>query len=315
MNVQVLVCTADRVPIVGASVAVDGGPTVSTDASGMATLSPGSGSFTVEASMANYSEQATTIIQATGGALSWDDPGTIVSGSGDDLSVEIRLGRVVPASTVPLDDAIMRIPDAVFKGFKNPRNLSYAVPLQHTFTVPDGEYTFLYATKRNFWAATGPTILGDQGAKGWGAFAARAAVIEPRMRGQFTWLEWAPPGGSPSALNRYLIGLWWPRSSVVPGAVPRDAIIFFSPTTQQPPYLTDSAPYRGNYPYALNQGDGKDPQQLAQRYVGLGLRYVFSEKFLSYQLLAAARDALLIFPIHRPVTGRYFNARAGYGDY
>jgi hypothetical protein len=297
MNAQVLVSTADGVSIVGASVTANGGPAVSTDATGMVTISPGSSSFTVEASMPNYRDQSTTIVQATDGTFSWDDPGTIVSGQGDQVSVEIRLGRVVPAPTVPLDDATLRIPDAVFRDFKSPRNLSYAVALQHTFTVADGEYAFLFATKKNFWAAVGPTILGNQNAKGWGVFAARAAAIEPRMRGQFTWLEWAPPGGSPSALNRYLVGLWWPRSSVVPGAAPRDAIIFFSPTTRQPPYLGDSAPYHANYPYALNQGDGKDPQQLAQRYIGLGLRYVFNEKFFSYQLLAAARDALLIFPI------------------
>ena len=80
MNVQVLVSTADRVPIVGASVTADGEPAVSTDATGLVTLSPGSATFTVEASMANYSEQTTTIIQATDGTYSWDDPGTIVSG-------------------------------------------------------------------------------------------------------------------------------------------------------------------------------------------------------------------------------------------
>jgi len=300
MNVQISVRTADGVPIVGATVGLDGGSTVNTDANGAAVLSPSDDSFTVTASMANYSEQATTVSLDKSGIPSWDDPGTIVTGSGVQLNVEIRLGRMAPAPTVAtnqktLDNGILRIPDNVNKSAWS----SYVAPLQYTFTMEDGEYAFLFAGNKQFWATTAPTMLGNPNGKGWDAFAAKPTPIEPQTQGKFTWVEWASPGGSPSAFPRYLVGLWRPRSSAVPGSAPRDAIIFYTPNTvTSRGYLSDSPPYRGNYPYALNQADDmKDRQKLAQRYIGLGLRYIFNEKFFAYQLLATARNALLIVPI------------------
>jgi hypothetical protein len=82
-------------------------------------------------------------------------------------------------------------------------------------------------------------------------------------------------------------------------------IVFYTPNTGFDPggnlyYPKDNPPYRGNYPYGANQrylGGTKDPQSLAQRYVELGLRYLFNERHLTYDLLAAGRDALVIVPI------------------
>ncbi len=301
MNVLISVRTADGVPIVGATVGLNGGgTTVTTDTNGGAALAPTGDSFTVTATMANYSEQATSFAVAQDGSLIWDDPGTIVTDSGGQPNIEMRLGRLVPSPTVAMDqkalDDILKFPDNLFNK-KHPENPSYAVPLQHTFTLEDGEYAFLSAGEKQFWAALRITILADNG-KGWGgALDGTQTSITPNMQGKFTWLEWGPPGGSPAALNRYLVGLWRPRSSSVPGSAPRDAIIFYTPYTDTVAnFLRDTPPYRKNYPYALNQ-DYYDPHKLMQRYVALGLRYIFYEKFLAYQLLAAARDALLIVPI------------------
>jgi hypothetical protein len=293
MNVQVSLRTADGVPIVGATVALadssgtSSGSGATTDANGLVTVTPSDNSFSVTASMTNYREQSTSISVESSGSSVWDDPGSIVSGSGGQLNVEIRLGRLVPSPTVPFQESIITI---------TPQNPSTVVPMQHTFTVDDGEYAFLFAGNRNFWAVTSPNMLGSPTAPGWGAFTATSAAIEPRMTGHFAWLEWAPPGGDPPSLNRYLVGLWRARSSVVSGSKPRDAIVFYTPNTDPARgYLSDSPPYRGNYPYGLNQSD--NPTKLTQRYVTLGLRYLFNEKFLAYQLLAAARDSLLIVPI------------------
>ena len=90
--------------------------------------------------------------------------------------------------------------------------------------------------------------------------------------------------------------------------------MFYTPNTAaNRGYLTDFPPYRRNYPYALNQsGNPQKPQQLSQRYVSLGLRYIFNEKFLAYQMLAAARDALLIVPIQPAANWEVFADSDGY---
>jgi len=296
LNLHLTVSTADGVPIVGAEVTLGNDSPATTDSTGSLQLTPSANTFTINVSMLDYLSQVTTVVVADDGSMTWDDPGTSVSNSAGQTMVVIRLGRLVPAPAVAttgkdLDNNTLAIP----ANTKNPS--SYIVPLQNTFTVEQGQYAFLFAGERRFWAALGPTIVRDPGKSGWDALSGTSSSITPNMSALFTWLEWAPPGGSPTSLNRYLLGIWRPRSSVVPGIAPRDAIVFFTPNTADSRgYLADQAPYRKNYPYALNAADGSTTV-LAQRYVTLGLRYIFNEKFLAYQLLAAARDMLLIVAI------------------
>jgi hypothetical protein len=312
MNVKILVRTADEVPIVGATVTLNGGSNVITDGAGEATLAstPTADSFMITASITNYVTQNVTVILDNNGVPSWDDPGTIVSGIWGHLTLEIRLGRLMPAPTVDYSDDVLNIPASIFNSFKSPSNPSYVVPMQHTFTNADGQYSFLFATNRNFWAATGQNILSRATSPGWGSFMATATAIDPKIKDHFTWLEWAPPGGSPSSLNRYLVALWRRRSSTLPGSAPRDVIIFYTPNTSDSRgYLPDNPPYRGSYPYALNQSE--NVRRLTQQYVTLGLRYLFNEKFLAYQMLASARDALLIVPIQPAAKWEVFRLRDG----
>ncbi|MCQ6562874.1 hypothetical protein [Paenibacillus mendelii] len=42
----------------------------------------------------------------------------------------------------------------------------------------------------------------------------------------------------------------------------------------------------------------KAADRLVQPYIGLGQRYLFHEKWLAYQLLAAKRQSILVIPIH-----------------
>lgn len=318
MNISVAVTTADGVSIPGASVSVNNGTPTLTDATGRVALASSGSSVSLSVVMTGYGSQDITLAVGSGGALTWDDPGSVVSGSGSNLTIQVPLGRLTPAPTVPWGTPVadldyansdIALRQSVVDGFKSPFNSAFTLPLQFTFTRPDDEYAFLYAGKARFHAATTRQLLGSQdGAQGWDAFnAGQPSVIEPVIQGHFTWVEWTSPDGQSNA-SRYLVALWRLRSTATLQAATRDAIVFYTPNTAFDPggnlyFPKDSPPYRGNYPYGANQrglsaaGGTGSPLPLAQRYVELGLRYLFNERFLAYDLLAAGRNALVIVPI------------------
>jgi hypothetical protein len=86
-----------------------------------------------------------------------------------------------------------------------------------------------------------------------------------------------------------------------------DFVVFFTPptnpideATKKPKYPSDRFPWLQSYPYEAWKGgklreDG--PPALVQPYPALGYRYLFREKWLVYQLLAAKRQAVVVFPI------------------
>lgn len=115
---------------------------------------------------------------------------------------------------------------------------------------------------------------------------------------------------APQGPDRYLVGLWRPRLTVVPGAsvdgsiAPRDMIVFYHPPTNNggnpTEYPVDRPPFRCKYPHALNQyepDETTDPQIMGQQSVEILQHYVFDCRFLAHQILASKRDALLIMPI------------------
>lgn len=347
MEVDVLIVTADRVPIKGATVILDGGTPLTTDKSGIAHITLKNVPFTVKASRSNYVEYlvSVSVLQPI---PQWDDPGTIFSPNPipsivNKITMEIRLGRILPSKTVTMSsDKIdaLKISDHVLKSFpldKNTKhhvNLQFPVPLQNTFTTPvlnpndKPEYFFMEPDDKdfrlNFWninfhsIAESPDkrLLKDRSkqlTKGWDDLISSSHGIKPQELGHFTLAEWTCPdrfsGPTPNltpGLDRYLLGLWRPRTSVVPGSnvggsvIPRDVIVFFPPETGPPSWLRDKSPYCNSYPYAFNQVDdvdGNDLHDTIQGYVIVVSNYLFGSKFLTQQLLSAGRDVLLIVPI------------------
>lgn len=304
-----MVHTADGVGIPGVGVSVAGsGQTATTDSNGAASVTAPGSTFTVSLTATNYVPQSVTVVTSSNGVVTWDDPATVVTGSGSQMTLSVPMGRMASAPTVAvtiteLDGKILPLPAAAAAQLtkSKQRAETYVVPLQHTFTVEDGEYAFLFAGQRNFSAVTGLRMLGDPDQPGWPALNdVSPRPTTPNLGGSFTWVEWGPSSSAPPDLNRYLVGLWRPRTSYLSGSRPQDAIVFYTPTTTPPDFPRDSKPFRRNYPYALNgvtKGDGTFELLMAERYVALGFRYLFNELWLAYQQLAAARDALLILPI------------------
>jgi hypothetical protein len=323
MTITVSVSTADGEPIQdGVSIAVNDGPSNSID-KGQLTLTADAWPLDLTVTRQQYNPQSISIGLDASGSPIWDDPGSFVSKSGTDLTVRVQLGRMKPAPTKPWGTRIagleyansnIAITKAVLDSFGkdahgNPVlfNMNFIQPLQHTFTRADGQYAFLYAGKTRFYAATSPQLLGDNdGEQGWKCFNAQPSDIDPLTQGHFTFVEWTSPEADSQDL-RYLVALWRPRSAAAATAANRDVIVFYTPNAEWNPggtlfFPKDTSPYRGYYPYAANQrgldGSEKDPQVLAQRYVELGLRYLFNERHLVYDLLAAGRDALVMVPIN-----------------
>lgn len=184
--------------------------------------------------------------------------------------------------------------------------------------------------KANFWAATNLEFVMDpklkpttnnakngKPEKGWSAFIAKPKIITPQMESNFTYVEWTDPSvqENPNAI-RYLIGLWRPRSSTVYGGQRqdvdantteskgegRDVMVFISPdTSEEAGFPKDRKPYHSMYPYGakvqVTQGPREKVPELTQPYIRLGAAYLYTAKFMVHQMLAAEKDALVIFPI------------------
>ena len=319
-TIRVSVTTADGAPILdGVSIAVNNGPSNIVN-QGQLTVTPNAWPLDLTVTRKQYNAQSISIGLDASGSPIWDDPGSFVTKSGADLNIQVQLGRMTPAPTKPwgtriadlayTNDGNIAITKATLDSLgKAQFNSKFTLPLQYTFTRDDGEYAFLYAGRTRFNAVTTPQLLGvNDGEQGWNCFNAKPFDIEPRTAGHFTFVEWTSPEAN-SQDPRYLIALWRPRSAALATAAMRDVIVFYTPNTAWDPggklfFPSDKSPYHGSYPYAANQRfltgpatGTHDPQILAQRYVELGLRYLFNERYLTYDLLAAGRDALIIVPI------------------
>jgi hypothetical protein len=320
MTISISVSTADGTPIVdGVSISVNNGPSTIANNGQLTVATPTWWPLDLTITRQQYNPQSISIGLNADGSPMWDDPGSVVTQSGGDFTVRVQLGRMRPAPTRPWGTPIagleysngyIAITQAVLDSFgKAQFNSKFIQPLQYTFTRADGEYAYLYGGKAKFYAATSRQLLGNNdGEQGWNCFNAQASDIQPTTEGHFTFVEWTSPEVG-SQDPRYLVALWRPRSAAAATASSRDAIVFYTPNTAWDPeghlfFPNDTSPYRGNYPYSANQrsltgtaaGTG-NPQFLAQRYIELGLRYLFNERYLVYDLLAAGRDALVVVPI------------------
>ena len=351
MDIQLLVLTADQIPIPGATIGFGNG-VKSTDQTGTVMLSNTSAPFTVSVTKEGYLDSTVTVSAIDPDRI-WDDAGTTfrpITGppsSSSSIVMEIRLGRMSFSPTVPLIDEtskLFRIPEDIFASFKpNPKywkrkyQPGTTVMLQNAFVAIDpatqeSRYSFITSdavfNNVNFWSATDPSMLAQGNNKGpWKSLNnPKARLTKPQLEGNFMMVEWTAPETpslpqstvpndqkcAPKGPDRYLVGLWRPRSIVVPGTsvdgsiIPRDVIVFYHPPTKTGDnpmeYPADTPPFRCKYPYALNQyephEDGNFPlQNMGQQYVEILEHYVFNRRFLAHQLLAAKRDALLIVPI------------------
>ncbi|KAF2117325.1 hypothetical protein BDV96DRAFT_571905 [Lophiotrema nucula] len=349
MDLQIFIITADLVPIENAVIEFSNA-LKTTDKTGTTTLPISAVPFTIKVSKQNYIDNVVTV-SAMDPQREWDDAGTTfrpISGSPSPstlIVMEIRLGRISFCPTIPLNaeaEKLFRVPDEKFETFYknehynnrkyNPDKINM---LQHAFTkatsdTQSASYSFISDSPEfhdvNFWTATEPEMLGDRNGQGWrGLKNPQSRVVKPQLEGNFMMVEWTSPATpgqpqttvnanqkcAPVGLDRYLVGLWRPRSSVVPGSVvdgtpvPRDVVLFYHPTTGPPDFPSDKPPYRCAYPYSLNQykDDGKfDLQILGQQYVELLWHYIWwhsaqHPRFLAHQMLATQRDALLIIAV------------------
>jgi hypothetical protein len=313
-----------------------------TDTAGMVTIRPAKVPFVVAVSKINYLDQVIKVF-ALAGKRQWDDAGTIFRTDSSQaeppgrIVMEVRLGRLSfspSASMDPEAEKLFHVPDQVLNKFPRDQsgrrvNFQWSVKLQHTFTRTKGNqviYNFPTIDNPNywninFWYASGRQMLGDRSGKGWAAFQeTKSRVVKPQNEGHFMMVEWTSPptpdlpkdkasqtqDTAPHGFNRYLVGLWRPRSSIVPGStvngtvVARDVVVFFPPTTgPATSWLNDRSPFRGMYPYSLNQykDDNVPDWLLGQRYVEVLPSYLFRDRYISQAILAAERDALVIIPI------------------
>jgi hypothetical protein len=160
--------------------------------------------------------------------------------------------------------------------------------------------------KTVFYAPTEDLFLDDETASGWKLFRNTHSTISPDDQSCLTLAEWGldptrtiPPEKGTKTAHRYLVAIWRPRR-VVASSGTRDVIVYFQPNTVNDPpedNPRDSPPYRGNYPYSLQKERGTGALLYDQPWIEYVKVFLFQDHFLAYQLLAAKRDCILIFPI------------------
>jgi hypothetical protein len=215
----------------------------------------------------------------------WDNPVCSVTASG---TVTVRLSVLHAAPTLfisnpELKDRAPFNPQAVFTWTDNAGNRT-------------GRYLALF-NGENLIVPISHPLLPDKPRTGWNRFNHGGPVkCDPSRTGNLVWLEWGLGEKKP----RLLVAVWVPR---FPGPTPTqlDFVIFFSPNTAAAAgFPADKFPWLDQYPYMATRTpptpQNPDPM-LRQPYPSLGQRYLFHEKLLIYQLLAARCQAIVIFPI------------------
>jgi hypothetical protein len=291
MDLTVEVRDAAYAVIAGAGVvctAAGGTIQGSSDARGRFVISPmPAEAFTVEASHGSYlSEQVEVSSSASGGARTWDNPVCTLTPS----ALVVRLSRLRAAPTTAVSNADLEK--------KSPYNPQSAFTWIDNNGNPTGRYLAMFNDPRSVFTAASP-LLPEKPGDGWGRLNhdKEPAQIDPSRSGDLVWLEWGLGQTEP----RLAVAAWLPRFR---GATPStlDVVIVFSPNTQTKDraYPADAFPWLHDYPYAAtkrNAPPGSPPLPLVQPYLGLAHRYLFLERWLLYQLAAAGKQAVVVFPL------------------
>lgn len=231
--------------------------------------------FKIEVTHPFYLEEEVNVIPPEGGGqFLWDNPvWTFTPPS----TVTVRMSRIRAAPFFQISDNEMKRRDSF-----NPNGV---------FTWKDdaGNHTHRYLGTFNDEALFVPMnhpLFPAEPTGGWGRFNHGEPVkINPSREGDLFWLEWGVGDKSP----RWLVAVWKPRWRGDTRSK-LDFVTFFTPNTDDNTKFPAS---KGEYPYmAWKIGD-----RLVQPYPGLAHRYLFIEKWLAYQLLAAKRQAVLVIPI------------------
>ncbi|MDI1478671.1 hypothetical protein [Polyangium sp. y55x31] len=216
------------------------------------------------------------------------------------LQVKFVLGRMQKAPTVGFQTkdqlrALMGSPTGVL--------------LNETLRNPgEFDYRALFNQKKNrFLAISHPIskdsnaihpIVKDPHADNWGRVHHAHFTVDPSTQGRFRWVEYG------KGTQRFAVAIWIPEVYFANNTTSKlDFIVFYSPTTNLPQY---TLPRGQQYPYGLK---GTDPWQ--PYIAGLGQSYLFNAHFLSYQLLAAQKRAVLVMPINNFGEWGPFSDRAG----
>ncbi|WNZ23120.1 carboxypeptidase regulatory-like domain-containing protein [Leptolyngbya sp. NK1-12] len=232
------------------------------------------------------SEEVEVTPPAKGAPFLWDNPVCSVAMSG---VITVHLSRLRASPTFSISDSELERhgpfnPQAVFTWTDHGGNKT-------------GRYLGMSNNQESIVCISHP-LLPNKPGEGWDRFNhdKEPVKIDPSKTGNLVWLEWGLGEKQP----RLLVAAWVPRFR---SASPRklDFVIFFSPNTRpEAGYPPDQFPWLAPYPYSALKGgpirkDG--PPALAQPYPGLGHRYLFREKWLIYQMLAAQRQAIVLFPV------------------
>jgi hypothetical protein len=228
-------------------------------------------------------EEVAVTPPAKGNSFLWDNPVCSVTGSG---VVNVRLSRLTASPIFSVSDSELER-----RGPFNPQAI-------FAWTDPSGNHTGRYLRTYNneeLIVRVSHPLLPDKPGEGWNRFNhdERPVKVDPSRTGDLIWLEWGLGEKQP----RLLVAAWVPRFR---RDSPRklDFIIFFSPNTRpKAGYPPDRFPWLDPYPYFAVKGRRDGLSFLAQPYPGLGHRYLFREKWLIFQLLAAQRQAVVLFPI------------------
>jgi hypothetical protein len=293
VDLTVRVLDAAGAPIEGADVSAT---VVSTQSGGQSDAKgnyvPGalpSAPFQVAASHASYLPEVVNVIPPSGGgSFTWDNP---VCSMSPPATLEIRLSRMQPAASYPISNVDLEKRDAF-----DPRAV---------FTWIDGgnqtnRYLAIFNGEQAQFVPVAHPLLPDTPGNGWDRISrGEPTKINPSQFGDLIWVEWGL-GNTQDNDPRLLVALWVPRFRG-PAPTKLDFVVFFSPNTApERGYPADRFPWLDKYPYAAIKGGAVrqgGPPALGQPYPILGQRYLFHEKWLVYQMLAAQRQAVLVFPI------------------
>jgi hypothetical protein len=305
VNLTIEVTDVVGSPISGADISVASLSGVQTNgkSDGQGRFAPGpvpSTVFRVDVTHPAYLPEEVEVSPSTvGGPFLWNNPVCSVTTSG---VTTIRLSRVqsAPTFTISNSELIRRDPfnpQAVFTWTDNAGN-------------PTRRYLALHNTDELI-VPIGHPLLPDEPGEGWGRLKHGEPVRrDPSQTGNFVWLEWGLGEGKP----RLLVAVWVPRFTG-PTPTQLDFVVFFSPNTRREVgYPADTFPWLDPYPYKAVKGEKtKDVPNplLTQPYPSLGQRFLFREKWLIYQLLAARCQTVVIFPIQPSADWGPFGQAAG----
>lgn len=226
------------------------------------------------------------------GSSEWqiDNPACRINQSGNDLSIDVMVGRLRSAPTVYIPD--QQIP----KIAGNPSGVLLKKDNQGLI------YHSLFADSyKPFFRLDHPIFEPKikENASEWDRLRyVSRDEIDPNKSGVFFHLEYGAVQNGP----RLFLSLYLPS----PGKRNAlDYVVFFSPSTAIPNrFPIDKPPFRGNYPYGMT---AKTDQSYPRHSQG----YLFNGAHLVHQLLAAESNAVIVMPLAPYGDWSVFQTRAG----